>query len=418
LTGKEKTGHVNLEVLETTIRSSMLEIGGKLLKEIINADGGGYQGSAICCECGQAKKFIEYRTKSLQTVLAPIEAIKRAYYYCANCRRGLFPKDEYLDIVGTSFSPGLRRMMGLVGGYDSFERGRNLIYNLAGIPLTTKAIERTSETIGKEMIKTTEKNIQDLWAGKSIVVNTTTKPVMYIAADGTAVPTIKEWREAKLGCVFTQTGTTKDGQAIRDENSTTYCGGIETAETFGKRIYAEAVRRGVGGAQKVVVLGDGARWIWNLSQEHFYGAIEIVDFYHASEHLWGIAKLVYGEYSPKTGYWVNGRLADLEKGAIEAIVYSMKKLKSKSREIKEKILNETGYFETNKERMRYAKFRKMGLFIGSGVIEAGCKNVVGRRLKQSGMQWTVAGANAVMALRMCQLSGNWEQFWEKRKIPV
>lgn len=396
----------------------MHKLGGKLVGEIINADSGGYQGRKISCKCGKQKEFEGYRKKSLQTVLSLIDEVERAYYHCKKCGSGSLPKDEYLDIVGTSFSPGVRKMMGLVGGDETFEKGKNFIQNLAGIDLTTKAVERGSEEIGAGIRQLEEQRISDLWSGKSIVVGSTTIPIMYIAMDGTCVPTLKEWREAKLGCVFTQTTTDKDGKAIRDDDSTSYCGAIEGAESFGRRIYTEAALRGIAGTKKVVVLGDGAKWIWNLSAEHFHGAIEIVDFYHASEHLWNLGKVIYGEHSSKTGIWVNARITDLEKGKIEAVTFSIKRLRPKNSEARQKIVNETGYFESNKERMRYSEFRKMGLFIGSGVVEAGCKNVIGRRLKQSGMKWSEEGADAIMALRMCQLSGKWENFWEDRKVTV
>lgn len=394
----------------------MHEIGGKLVGEIINADDGGYRGQKIPCSCGSHKKFEGYRTKSVQTVLSLVDEVNRAYYYCEQCGSGSSPKDEYLDIVGTSFSPGVRKMMGLVGGDEVFEKGKKFIQNLAGIDITTKAVERGAEEIGAEIRLQEERKIQDLWGEKTIVVYGTTIPIMYVAMDGTCVPTLKEWREAKLGCVFTQTSTNNDGYPVRDDKSTTYCGAIEKAEVFGRRIYTEAVLRGMEGAKKIVVLGDGAKWIWNLSAEHFPGAIEIVDFYHACEHLWNLGKAVYGEHSPKTGIWVNSRLTELEEGEIEAITISIKRLRPKNSEAKQKIVNEAGYFESNRERMRYAKFRKAGLFIGSGVVEAGCKNVIGRRLKQSGMKWSLKGADAIMALRMCQLSGRWEKFWEARKI--
>jgi hypothetical protein len=203
---------------------------------------------------------------------------------------------------------------------------------------------------------------------------------------------------------------------VRDEHSTTYVGAIETAEAFGTRIYAEAIRRGVSRAAQVVVLGDGARWIWGIAEEHFHGAIQIVDLYHAREHLALIAKLVYGASAIKSKAWLEARREQLDAADVEAVIASLRRLRPSHPNVQEAVRTAADYFHTNAERMRYADFRKRGLFVGSGVVEAGCKTICGQRLKQSGMHWTVRGANAIIALRCCQLSARWEEFWEARAL--
>jgi hypothetical protein len=191
-------------------------------------------------------------------------------------------------------------------------------------------------------------------------------------------------REAKLGCVFTQTKWDEEGYAIRDPDSSTYVGAIETAEEFGKRIYLEAWKRGWSRAEKKVVMGDGAEWIWNIADQHFPGAIQIVDLYHARQHLWELARKLYPNQEAEQRRWMM-------------------------------IHKEGAYFENNAKRMRYPEFRRQHLFVGSGVIEAGCKTVIGSRCKQSGMFWTVRGANAILALRCCQINGLFEDYWEARR---
>jgi len=167
-------------------------------------------------------------------------------------------------------------------------------------------------------------------------------------------------------------------------------GAIETAEEFGKRIYQEAWKRGWSRAQKKVVMGDGAEWIGTIADQHFPGAIQIVDLFHARQHLW-------------------------DEGKIEDLVAALRSLDSSSPELTEKIRTEAGYFENNAKRRRYPEFRRQHLFVGSGVIEAGCKTVIGSRCKQSGMCWTVRGANAILALRCCQINGRFERYWEARR---
>lgn len=225
----------------------------------------------------------------------------------------------------------------------------------------------------------------------------------------------RKW-PAKLGCVFTQARLDERGRPVRDEASTTYVGAIEPAEAFGVRLYAEAVRRGVQRAALVTVLGDGAPWIWGIAAEHFPGATQIVDLYHAREHLGALGKLLYGPGSPAAKQWAAARCQQLDTGEIEAMVAVLRRLRPRERSVAEAVRKAIEYFQTHAERMRYARFRRHGLFVGSGVIEAGCTTIVGQRLKQSGMRWTVRGANAIIALRCADLSGRWEEFWEARAV--
>jgi hypothetical protein len=252
--------------------------------------------------------------------------------------------------------------------------------------------------------------------------------ILYIAIDGTGVPVVPSetegrkgkqterarTREAKLGAVFTQTAVGAEGHSVRDENSTTYVGAIETAETFGPRIYAEASRRGLNRADQVVVLGDGAAWIRGIAEEHFPNAIQIVDLFHALEYLWEIGRLVYGPTGAKVTRWVKNQQDELKEGDVQKVITAIKRLKSDNPLVAEGIKKTISYFEGNRERMKYAEWIKRGLFVGSGVIEAGCRTIVGQRLKQSGMRWTVKGANSIIALRCCQISGRWEEFWGNR----
>ena len=203
---------------------------------------------------------------------------------------------------------------------------------------------------------------------------------------------------------------------MRDEDSTTYVGAIETAEEFGPSIYAEAVRRGWNRAKQAVVLGDGAVWIRGIAEAHFPGAIQIVDLFHALEYLWDLGKLVYGPTGPAAMRWFQRQKDELKEGDVKKVIAAIKRLKPHNQSVREEIEDTLGYFEGNKERMKYAEWIKQGLFVGSGVIEAGCKTIVGQRLKQSGMRWTVKGANEIIALRCCQISGRWEECWENRAV--
>jgi len=422
-------GHLDLEASEMAIRSSIHRLGGSLLEKLLNSDGGGYRGRRIECREGHMAEFVDYRSKQLVTVLSPVE-VERAYYHCATCREGRVPKDIDLDIAGTGLSPGVRRMMGQVGGKEAFDEGRKDLEVLAGVLVTTKAVERVSEAVGEQIEKQNRREREQIMSGKVIpFVGKVDIPKLYVAIDGSGVPVVAretegrkgkdetgqaKTREAKLGCVFTQTTVDEKGYAVRDDGSTTYVGAIETAEAFGCRIYAEAVRRGLGRAKQVIILGDAAKWIWGIAEEHFPGATQIVDLYHAREHLADLAKLVYGAQSPRCREWLSARRDELDNGNVENVVTAINRMRPRDKGTREVTEKESEYFRGNAARMRYAEFRRQGLFVGSGVVEAGCKTIFGQRLKLSGMHWTVRGANNIIALRCCQLSGRWEEFWESR----
>jgi hypothetical protein len=300
---------------------------------------------------------------------------------------------------------------------------------LAGLDVAAKAVERQAEAIGADIEAGEQKEIRRAKQLELPEVCLPAVPILYIEMDGTGVPVTKKeregragktdgqparTREVKLGCVFTQTTTDKEGWPVRDEDSTSYVAAIETAEQFGLRLYTEAWRRGWSTARKKVVLGDGAIWIWNLADQHFPGAIQIVDLYHARQHFWELAAKLFPNQEQARKQWTAICLDQLEEGKIEALVKILRDLRPDNEKLAQDVDNDADYFERNAERMRYPKFRAQGLFVGSGVVEAGCRTVIGIRLKQSGMFWSVCGANAIIALRCCRLSGRFEDYWESR----
>ena len=371
------------------------------------------------------------KDKELLTILGPV-AWARSMFVCAACGAVRYPGDEELDVVNTTRSPGVRRMMARAGSKDTFKEGRGDLKVYAGIDVSAKDVERVAEGIGEsiEVWQSTERAVLMKSAEQEGVLHLKTIPVMYVEYDGTGVPMTKaelvgrrgkqedgsaKTREAKLGCVFTQTTPDADGFPIRDPNSTTFVGAIETAEKCGERIYAEALRRGLHNAKQVVVLGDGALWVRGIAEHHFPGAIQIVDLYHAREHVTDLCKLLFGANEKQVVHHRIRWWADLDAGRVEKIADEarQKKMPTEAKQLK-KVENEIDYLHGNRDRMRYAAFRKRGLFVGSGVIEAGCGSVIGNRLKRSGMEWSERGANAVIALRCLITSGRFEDYWESR----
>lgn len=422
-------GRLDLGGVEFEVRAAMHKVGSVLLEQLLNSDHGGQIGPRIACGNGHQAEFVDYRSKQLQTILGDVH-LRRAYYHCAQCpedsRRGVIPKDEELDIVGSSFSPGLRRLMARVGAQEPFDTARQDLAELAAVVVQTKAVERISEAVGVAAEAANQAERAAILTGPRLALPTATR--LYVAMDGTGVPAVPKdtqgragkaadgkakTREAKLGCVFTQTSSDAEGWPIRDPASTSYVGAIETAEEFSARLYTEAARRGLQRTTTVIVLGDGAPWIWRLAEAHFPEAVHVVDLYHAREHLAAVAKLALGAGSESAKTWVAARRNELDDGDVELIVAEIKRLRSRSRDlrVRDELRKKAEYFETNKLRMCYKHFRARGFFVGSGVVEAGCKTVIGQRLKQSGMRWTVAGANAVIALRCRLLSQRWGDLW-------
>jgi hypothetical protein len=421
---------LDLEAVEMAVRAAMHQAGASALRQLLRFAEPLPEQRRIACDCGQQASYRELRTKPILTAVGWAE-VTRPYYLCLHCHTGRFPADVQLDIENTEFSPGVRRMKALVGQAAPFEHGREQMKVLAGLAVTAKSVERTAESIGADIAEGEQRAIRRAVQLDLPVIVGAPVPILYVQMDGTGVPVVKKetegrkgktdgqpahTREAKLGCVFTQTRWDEEGFAIRDPDTTTYTGAIETAEQFGKRIYLEAWNRGWSRALKKVVIGDGADWIWNLADQHFPGAIQIVDLYHARQHLWDLARKLYPTDGPAQKKWLGlHQKRWLDKGKIEKLAASLRATVSTHPEVSEKLRTEADYFETHTERMRYPRFRKQHLFVGSGVIEAGCKTVIGSRLKQSGMFWTLHGANSIIALRCSQLNGRFEDYWESRR---
>jgi hypothetical protein len=427
---RRTSGSTDLEAIESALRSSLHEAGAKALNELLQFDAPAPEQRKLPCPCGHAAQYQQLRSRPVLTVVGWTR-MERPWYLCAHCHEGQFSADEALDVKGTDFSPGVRRMQAMVGQEAPFDHGRGQMKVLAGLEVTAKSVERTAEAIGADIAAGEQREIRKAIQLDLPVIVGEPIPILYIQMDGTGVPVVKKetegrkgrntgqpahTREVKLGCVFTQTKWDSEGYPLRDPDSTTYTGAIETAEEFGKRIYLEAWNRGWSRAEKKVVIGDGAEWIWNLADQHFPGAIQIVDLYHARQHLWDVARKLYPNDEVNQKVWMKiHRKRLLDKGKIEKLVLSLRLIDSTNPDVIEKIRLAADYFEKNAARMRYPKFRRQHLFVGSGVIEAGCKTVIGSRLKQSGMFWTVSGANSIIALRCCHLNDRFEDYWDSRR---
>jgi len=406
-------------------RRVALQVAGQLVENHLNADVSDGEASYLTCpDCGQQARHAGRREKRVDSVLGPLR-LERAYYHCAACGHGYYPRDRDLGVAGVSLTPGLTKMVGHVGALVSFAEGSDLLHELAGVLVDAKQVERTAERLGQEIL-TDERTV--------VTAAVAREDTLYLGMDGTGVPVrpsevagragkqpdgTAKTREVKLVTVWTAQQRDVHGIPVRDRGSISYSAAIESAASqdtdaelsaFAQRVDREARRRGFHQAGRRVVLGDGALWIWKLADELFPGAIQIVDLFHAKGHLWDVAKSIYGPGNDIGEQWAKQRRDELDAGAIDAILAALQAHAAHD-DAARKCL---GYITTNRERLRYPTFRQQGLCVSTGVVEAGCKVAIGTRLKRAGMRWTVNGADAIIALRCCRLSGRFEDFWARR----
>ncbi len=346
------------------------------------------------------------------------------------CGHGFCPRDQQLGIENTTLSPALTRMTGSVGAMVSFQEGSELLSELAGVAVEAKQVERIAETLGKEIA---EDERQHCEPSDSVPLPQT----LYLGMDGTGIPLRAEELagrtgkqadgsaksgEVKLCTVWSAESLDAEGVPLRDEGSVSYSAALESASTpdaatqpspFARRVWREATRRRFCQARRRVVLGDGAAWIWNIAAEQFPEAIQIVDRFHAKQHLSDLGKALYGPTSPRASQWANRRKEELDRGKFRVLLAAIRRQVPHSEDARRCL----HYFQTNRDRMRYPEFHAQGLCTSTGVVEAGCKVAIATRLKRAGMHWTVRGSNAIIALRCSKLSGRFQDFWERRAEP-
>jgi len=418
-----------LGVLEQAMRAALASAGARLLQAVLAGDGDGYRGPrAACGGCGGQAVYAGARDKTVTTVLGPVR-LTRAWYHCAGCRHGFAPRDQQLGVAGESLSPGLAEMTALAGAEVSSARAAGLLSGLAGITLSAKTIERSAEAAGADARAAAQAEAAAI-RERRIRLLPPSQPVpdmLYAEVDGTGVPvraTETEGRqgkaedgragtrEVKLARLFTVSRPDDDGRPVMDPGSSTYTATFAGKHALAQLVEAEYLRRGGEHFRQVVALGDGAAWIWTMAEKLYPQATHIVDIYHAREHLHDLASHL-AFITPDPARWLEDRNAELDDGDIPAIIdaascYPLEGVKA------EELDKKLGYFRNNAHRMRYADFRKLGMFIGSGAIEGGIKSIVVQRTKQSGMHWTVEGAEDIIALRCQHASGRWDELWPAR----
>jgi Uncharacterised protein family (UPF0236) len=347
-------------------------------------------------------------------------ALRRNYYYSEEQEQGRAPLDQALGLLA-GYSPGVMRMLCRAAAREPFESGAADLKAFAGLEVEGRQLQRVAERMGLVVRQSQEQLPPPVHASGSI-------PILYVAVDGTGVPMVAKelvgrsgkqpdgsarTREVKLGCVFTQTTIDEEGLPLRDYQSSTYVAGFEAAKDFMVRVRREAIRRRMSAADMVALLGDGAAWIWQQGKKCFPLAIQILDLYHALEHLMKLATKLEAKPQKAKRLWRCWKKQLLADNVARVLGQARKRVAKMTGEPAKLARKEVAYLERNQGRMFYATYRQLGFFYGSGVVEAGCKTVIGQRCKASGMLWSVGGAQNVLDLR-CALYGNqFDEVWDK-----
>ncbi len=449
----------DLKELEQTIYKGVLEIGRKLFQARLNKGGEKAAGKRMG-ECGHEQHVVDYRTKRILTMMGPI-AFKRAYYQCQRgreeqeevyqklCGQGRSSADQLWGIDQRRTTPGVQEYISYLCARLTFEEAAETFSRLLPLSISARQAQSLMEPVGEAVAAQEEKVLKALFEQSSRQQTSREEQQelllpkrierLHIEMDGimerlrrgtVEMEVVEEkrkgdvYRELKVGAIFEAERGRERSELAKEvwvdtpkENSMRYVARRTAKGDFDQLLYGLTRQSGLQQARQIVVLGDGAAWIWKLADEHFPGAVQVVDLYHAQEHVWQVARAVYGSQTEAATVWAKEVCDLLVHGKIEALVAAIAALPpiapepGESRSVPEKAVN---YFTTNAERMRYPTFRAQGMHVGSGIAEAACKTVVATRLKRSGVRWTPDGLDALLPLRTSVLNQTYDEFWEGR----
>jgi len=359
-----------------------------------------YEGCSVACECGHRAKFKGYRQRWLTTLAGSVR-VARAYYYCRHCHQGQSPWDRRQGLSQRQWTAGVKSLLSSFAGRLTYADTVELLELSTGLRVEEFSAEQIVASVGQQLRSWSAKQQAAILAGEAVPVAAEAPRRLYAAMDGTLVHIDGTWHEVKTGVIY-EGVPGKEGldTAIASE----YLAAQETAEAFAERVYCAAVARAWEQAAETVVLGDGADWIWNQSAHHFPNATEIVDYWHACEHIWDLRRAVYEAASKAGDRWAHEHCKRLLVQGPGSLLRALDRLKPAAPEAQETVRLESGYFAKHQHRMCYPQYRARGLMIGSGPVEAACKRVVGDRLKRAGMRWSAQGADAVLAVRCALLN--------------
>jgi hypothetical protein len=404
-----------LEILvRTAVFKSANELVGWLLQQAVDRFEKLYQSKP-----GEIRKGRD--TLGVQGIFGSFP-LSRDYYYHPVKGQGHYPADDALGLE-VSYTPALTKLLCLEGADEqTYLKAERHLLHTGGISVSARQIQRVVQRVGADAQQWQERAAEPAQCERSEA------PILYVSADGTGIPMVPEelagrkgkqadgkakTRQVYLGCVFTQHRVDEKGRPVRDWDSTTYVSSFKSIDQFGPLLRQESLRRGMGGAGQVVLLIDGAHGLENMGKLNFKDCVQIVDFYHAMEHAGLVLVALLGKDHPEHKRRLRRWAKRLLKDKVQSLIEETRREcadKPQAPAVEEAL----HYFVSNVSRMQYGTFRAAGHFIGSGVVEAGCKTVIGSRCKQSGMFWSEPGAENILAFRCIHSSRRLDQFWKYR----
>jgi hypothetical protein len=371
----------------------------------------------IPCPYGKQARMLRMRPATVTTLLGPI-TYHRAYYQCPSCRQTQTPLDTHLQVCAGSFSAGVQELLALLGAtQDSFAQAAQVFERLCLVQVCPNSVRAATEDLGQTLLAHDQQVIAAAQESPPAPAPTTVPDRLYLSMDG-VVAHMRDggWKELKTGCVYTtRTRVSRKRPDAIDLCTVlpSYVVALKDADTFGWHLWAEAVRRQVDAASEVVVVGDGAHWMWNLAALHFPDATQIVDWYHASQYIWQAATVIKGSDSAQRTAWATAQETALWNGNVTAVLDALQAHAGRGDAVDTAI----SYYQNQRQRMDYPTYRARGLQIGSGTIESACKQLVSARLKLAGMIWNTTGAEAVAVVRAWLRSERWDEAMRLRPPP-
>ncbi len=386
----------SLSGMEVEVKQMVHEVGNAVMAQWLEAQDEKYPAETQPCECGQEAEYVRRREGVSLTLLGRV-TYRRAYYVCPHCHSGQYPLDRRLGIRPGQMSEEVVKVAALLGIEDAYGSSREALRQTTLLDLSPNTIRHACHLIG-EQVEAREAaalaHSQDLSAQLAQRRQAAPPQRVYGSLDGYLVRFEDGWHEMKAGA-FWSTDAQGRAQAIE------YYTDTATADRFADLVWARAFARNANLAPQLVFIADGAHWIWRIVERHFPQAIQIVDWYHASSYLLKIANAAFGDGSPQAKAWLEPVKTALFEGQLGTVIRACRLLAPLAAK---PVADARSYFASNRTRLRYAKFRAIGLQIGSGSMESGCKQIALERLKIAGAQWSVDGARKLAKARAAFLS--------------
>jgi hypothetical protein len=413
----------DLDGIEQQLQDLGRRVLGRVVEQTVSAIAAAEPEERPCCpRCGQLMRVVDLaRPRQLQGLVGDYR-LERAYYVCPPCHHGVAPLDARLGLGVGALSPGLGRVACRLGIDQSFAEAADLLHETLRVEVATEAVRRITEGIGAvaEAEQQAAMALAHTWQPPA--AEEVAPAMLAVEVDGVMIHWGDGWHEGKVGVVAPLGPSTwtdpESGRVSFELGRQTVCAGLEPAEESWWRVHCEACRRGLGAnaVVLVVMLGDGAEWIWHAAR-HFLQVgraevVEIVDIFHAWEHLWTVANAVFGAGSGKAAAWVEPLKRRLEQEGVGPVLTALKELVPPDDAAVEEVRKATGYFTDHAARMDYPRFVARQLPIGSGAVESTCKTLIQAREKGAGMRWSHTGAQRVASLRAVHRSGRWQTFWQ------